>query len=68
MLAPSNMIMLVKVEAILAEIEGVVSQSNVTQWELGFLRGLVADQVFFGSPKQNKIVNEIWKRIFKDAD
>lgn len=55
-----------KVKKILAEISGVVSQYNVTSWELQRLREW--ESLSFGSPKQNEIVDKIGRKVFGEEE
>lgn len=46
------------------EIKGVVSQTDVTQWEAQFLCDLQGKNVSVGSQKQRAIVERIEKKVF----
>lgn len=59
-----------RAQKVLDEVSGVVSQSNVTQWEISFLKSLVDQRISLGSEKQVQILNRIEDKVFglEDSD
>lgn len=52
-----------RIAKILEEARGVISLSNITQWELAFLRDLQKRQVAFGSEKQLAVIARIEEKL-----
>ena len=57
-----------RAQKVLDEVAGVISQSNVTQWEVSFLKNLVDQRISLGSEKQVQILNRIEDKVFGAED
>lgn len=57
-----------RIKRIQAEISGVVSQYDVTQWEIQFMNDLQARDIAFGSAKQNEVLARIEAKVFGDDE
>jgi RIO-like serine/threonine protein kinase len=55
-----------RAERVLKEIDGVVSQSNVTQWELAFLKDMHNRGMVHGTVNQQNVLARIEKKVFPD--
>lgn len=56
-----------RIKRIQDEIRGVVSQYDVTQWELTFMRDLQERGIKFGSEKQHAVLAKIEIKVFGEA-
>lgn len=60
----SETILQQRIKRIQNEISGVVSQYDVTQWEIQFMNDLQARNIAFGSDKQNDVLARIERKVF----
>lgn len=56
-----------RIKRIQDEIRGVVSQYNVTQWELQFMKDLQDKDLAFGSDRQIDVIARIERKVFGES-
>lgn len=57
-----------RIKRIQDEISGVVSQYNVTRWEINYMRDLQEKGIKFGSEAQNIVLDRIEKKVFGKSE